>query len=269
MMRFRAPARVGALSVVAASLSWGVRPSVAGAAPAFVSRPITLPYHDAAFDVGAGIAHDDRGAQSATAIGVHLEGAFAVGHRFELGVRTGMRPANSYRDLRADEFGRLFDRETFAAGADTVANPELRLRVAPIRGYAMELALEGRAVFPIERGTRFGLMFGMPLAFHVARDVRIDTGFFIPVVFSSPSSYGLSIPVHVWFQVARDVALGPVVGLALTRPSRDTGLSIGFGLAYAVTGSIDLKTMLLLPRADQGELSRDFGGGIGLQFRAE
>ena len=44
------------------------------------------------------------------------------------------------------------------------SNPELRFRWSVARGYAAELGLELRAYLPIETGSRFGFMFGLPIA---------------------------------------------------------------------------------------------------------
>lgn len=242
----------------------------AQAARVWVDRPITLPRHDWAFDVGLGIGHLNR-PDSPTGAGLNLEGAVGVTGRLELGLRTGVRFGQDGRATQADAYGRLFDRQTFGTNTDEVANPEFRIRGAVARGAVAEIALEGRAFLPIEDYSRFGGMFGVPMAFHFGNSVRLDTGVYIPVVFYSEHLYAISVPLDVWIQVSSSLWLGPMTGFRTTHRAEfdRTDWSLGFGLGYEVTHYIDLKTSVLMPGINHTEGARNIGAGVGIQIRIE
>src|SRR5262249_52813428 len=161
----------------------------------------------------------------------------------------GFRFTDPNRGLIPDDFARLYDRQGhFGVGADRTANPEFRLRGALLKHETFELALEGRVWLPFEDGTRFGGMFGVPMAIHIKDAVRFDTGVFIPIIFRpdpGPTFYAISIPFHVWFQVTQKVWLGPMTGLVFNHygnPRGDqTDLQLGFGLGVQLARAIDFK----------------------------
>jgi hypothetical protein len=269
---------IRSVAVVAVAGSLGLVAGSAAAAPPWVDRHLTPPAGDFAFDVGLGVGHvhNDPGADDAAA-GINAEMAVGVTDRVEIGVRTGARFGDRVaRSIGADEFGRLFDRQTFAVGGDAFANPELRVRGAPVRGRVVELAVEGRIVFPFESGTDAGLLFGLPLAFHLGArgsrgSVRLDTGVYVPVVFQRPTTFaGLNAPLDVWIQASPRVWLGPMTGVAIQRLS-ETGsqvyVSLGFGLGYQATHYLDFKAMVLFPTLNSD--SRFFGAGAGVELRIE
>jgi hypothetical protein len=250
--------------------------SIAAAAPPWVDRHLTLPKGDWAFDLGLGIEHPPILDPS---VGINTEMGVGITERVELGVRTGVRlggdPAQSVLFRRGrgngDSFGRLFDRQTFDTGTDTLANPELRVRGALVRGSVAELALEGRLVLPIASASDAGLLFGVPLSFHLGDRVRLDTGAYVPVVFRRPTTlFAISLPLDVWIQVSRRVWLGPMTGVVFTQPG-DTGsradLSLGFGFGWQITHYLDFKAMVLFPTLDSE--SRFFGIGSGVEIRIE
>lgn len=254
----------------------------ASAAPPFIDRPITLPRHDWAFDVGVGLGFENvTRSPSRTGAGLNLEMGVGLTDHVELGVRTGVRGGDDGAATGADQFGRLFDRETFGTGSATFANPEVRVRGALLRGGVAEVALEGRVVLPAERGTRTGVEVGAPLAFHAGRIVRIDTGVFIPVEFYDPAAVGVHFPISIWFQPAARLWLGPIAGFRFihhhenlvapgVNPDFDrTDFELGFGLGYSITRTIDFKTMVLNRSLNHGNGVRDIGVGAGLQFRIE
>jgi hypothetical protein len=156
-MRPIPPALVVFLSMLASS--------PAAAAPPWVDRHLTLPRGDWALDFGLGVSHvqpapppfpDDSG------LGINAEVAVGLATRVELGVRTGLRLGDAAdRATRGDSYGRLFDRQTFATGAEVLANPEVRVRGALVREAIVELGLEGRVVLPFEPGTSAGALFGV------------------------------------------------------------------------------------------------------------
>jgi hypothetical protein len=238
------------------------------AAPDWVDRTITLPSGHWAFDLGLGIAHapdpDDLSA------GINLEAAVGLTDRLELGVRTGLRFGDvGDRSEHPDEYGRLFDREYVDGATDVVANPEIRLRGALLRG-PVELGLEGRFIVPVEGNSQPAVEFGMPLAFHAGDQVRIDTGVWVPIVFGDGTPVGVSVPFDLWFQVTPRLWLGPMAGIEIVPYANGptvTEVSMGFGLGYQITRYLDFKTMFLFPELNQD--TSYYGLGAGVQIRIE
>jgi len=261
------------IALVAALLSLIAFESNSEAAERWVDRPMTLHRLVFAGDVGLGVGHvgirNRFAAADATGVGMNLEGALGVTERLELGFRTGLRFGNDGRWTSADSYGRTLWTETYGTGADTVANPELRIRWVAYSGSVAEIGLDGRMFLPVEAGTRFGMMFGVPLAFHVSDILRIDTGAYIPVVFYDPAFNGLSIPGYFWFQPSEKLWLGPMAQMRFIDPGpgdHDAHLLLGFGLGYQVANAVDLKTMILFPFVEDDAIRR-FGAGFGVQFR--
>jgi hypothetical protein len=275
-----APACV-AFAITAASLGVALD---ARAAPPWVDRPLTLPAGDFAFDFGLGLSHvpvgpppgppDAPGLDGSMSAGVNAEMAVGLTSRIELGVRTGIRLDDEFhRSTDADAYGRLFDRQTFDEGADTVANPEIRIRGAIVRGPIAEVGLEGRVVLPFANGTGAGFLFGVPLAFHLGDRVRLDMGAYVPII-SPPradTAFAVSLPLDVWIQASSRFWLGPMTGFEFTHFSGGGGvitdLSLGLGLGYEITHAIDFKAEFLFPELNQD--SRVFGFGAGVQIRIE
>jgi hypothetical protein len=241
----------------------------ADAAERWVDRPMTLHRLVFAGDVGMGIGHVDyRPGGSATGPGLNLEGAIGVTERVELGLRTGIRFGDEGRAVQGDYYGRTLWTETWGTRASTVANPEFRVRWTAYSGSVVEVGLDGRIFMPVERDSRFGMMFGVPFAFHVADFLRIDLGIYTPVVFYDPAFLAFSIPAYFWFQVGERVWLGPMSSLRFTNVGNnnsDADFLLGFGLGVQVASAVDLKTMLLFPAID--DTARNFGAGFGVQFR--
>jgi hypothetical protein len=245
----------------------------AEAAPPWVERHLTMPSGTWAFDLGLGVGHVG-GPRDNTAVGMNLEMAVAI-DRVELGVRTGLRPGDEpVRGIEADSYGRLFDRQYFDGGANVLANPEFRVRVAILRGPVADLAVEGRVIIPIDPGVA-GLEPGLPLAFHLGDRVRLDTGVWLPIYTGQDSFVGISVPFDLWFQITPRLWLGPMTGIAANHlgapppaPFRNNAyVSFGFGLGYQITHFLDFKTMLLFP--DISDDSNIFGVGAGVQIRIE
>jgi len=246
--------------------------SFAEAAPPWVDRTITLPRHDFAFNFGLGIAHTGL---NTVGPGINLEGAGAITHALELGFRTGFRFGDAGRDGKADRYGRPFDTETYGEGDGAVlSNPEARIRGAIVQGDVAEIALEGRAYTPFTDG--FGVMFGVPMAFHLGRSVRFDTGVYVPILFHDPTEAFVSLPFHLWIQVTNSLWLGPLVGVrffsgAGNDPRRGGGrveAPLGFGLGYQISRTFDFKTWLLFQDVANGAV-RDWGIGAGVEVRIE
>jgi hypothetical protein len=258
--------------------AWAVFASPAGSRPAhaeapWVYRSIVLPRGAVALDLGLGLGHEPEGppdSGSITGFGLNLALSGSITHELEVGVRTGFRLDDNGQVTRADSYGRPFETETYGTNNDRVANPEVHLRWAVARGSAAELGLELRAYLPIENGSSFGLMFGLPIVLR-AGAIRVDTGLYVPVIFTSPDTQTVvSVPVHLWIQATRTLWLGPLFGLRVVsgNGSHDE-YPLGFGIGSALTRTLDLRTWILFPDISQNEAARTFGAGVALQIRFE
>jgi hypothetical protein len=254
-----APVWIG-LGVASAALFGSAASS---AAPRWVDRGLTLPHGDFAFDVGLGLGHAPFGRLGP---GFNLELAVGIVRHLELGVRTGLRFDDAARSASADAYGRMFDTETYGQGWDTVANPEIRVRGQLVDGRVFELALEGRAYLPFNTG--FGMLFGVPIAFHFGEVARLDTGVYVPILFYSPTQTVVSFPAHLWFQISHALWLGPLLGVRIYQGDH-TVFPLGFGLGYQVTRYLDFKTQLLFPMLDSHGAHEAWGLGAGIQVRIE
>ena len=242
----------------------------AGAARAdapWLYRGVVLPHGEVAVDLGLGIGHQpDPNDDGITGLGMNLALSAGVAPGLELGVRTGLRLDSGGQATQADGYGRPFDTETYGTGGDTVANPELHLTWSVARGRAGELGFELAAYIPIENGTSFGMLFGLPVILR-AGVLRIDTGVYVPVIFSNPTQSVVSVPFHFWIQATRTLWFGPLIGLRVYNNNGGQQIPLGFGLGSAINPFVDLRAWFLFPDINQNEGSRSFGAGVGLQFR--
>jgi hypothetical protein len=239
--------------------------SPADAAERYIDRPMTLHGGVLALDPGIGIGHLPR----TTGPGLNLEAAYGITDRLEVGLRTGLRLGDDGKATDADTFGRVLGTETWNVAHDTVANPEARIRWVAYSGSVAEVGIDGRIMLPVEDKSRFGVMFGVPLAFHISDFLRIDTGAYLPIAFYDKTTVALSIPGYFWFQTSDKLWLGPMAALRFYNHGfLDDGahLLLGFGMGYQVHPAIDLKWQILFPAADN-TFGHDYGLGFGAQFR--
>ena len=166
------------VSMLAATFVWSSR---AEAASPWIYRGLTLPRHDVAVDFGLGYGHRPPTPAEDAGFGLNLELRAGIAHNFELGFRMGFRMDEGGRNTQADYYARPFETETYGTEHDGVSNPEIKLRWSVARSYAAELGLELRFYLPIEAGSRFGFMFGLPIALR-AGPVRFDTGLYVPIM---------------------------------------------------------------------------------------
>jgi hypothetical protein len=241
-----------------------IAPRARAAAP-WVDRAITLPGRAWAFNFGLGLGHVP---QSTLAPGFNIEGGVSVAHGLEIGLRTGLRFGNTARAAQVDMYGRPFDTKTYGTGFDTVANPEFYIRARLIESQVVEVGLEGRAYIPFNTG--FGVMAGVPLAFHFGRAARLDTGVYVPILFYDPTITLVNIPLHLWFQTSNRLWLGPLTGVVIeTSGNNQTDVPLGFGLGYSVTSALDFKTWVLFQDVAHSPNSGRWGFGAGIEVRIE
>jgi hypothetical protein len=243
-------------------------PSESQASP-FVDRPLTLPTSQWALGLGFGIGRDGRPSplEDVTGFGFNLELHGGLSPSLELGLRTGVRLGSEGRLTQADRFGRAFETETYGVGSETLANPEISLRLAVARSSAAALALEGRVYIPIEEGTKVGFMVALPFHLHLGHSARFESGIYVPIILSEPTTSVISFPFHLWFQASRELALGVLTGVRIYRPGGGNTVPLGFGLNYAVSEVTDLRTWLLFPNVKGSDATDDFGGGVAIEAR--
>jgi hypothetical protein len=257
------------LAFALVTVSVAVAPLAHAAAP-WVYRGIVLPRHDVALDFGLGMGHQPTMPGSITGFGFNLAIAGGVTHNFELGLRMGFRLDDGGQTTQADRYGRPFDTESYGTRFDRVANPEIHLRWALARAQAADLGIETRFYMPIESGSRFGFMFGLPIRLRVGWILRIDTGLYVPVIFYDPAYTAVSVPVHVWIQAAPRLWLGPLFGLRVVNQNGSRSeYPLGFGLGTSVSRIVDLRTWFIFPNMNQDAAARTWGAGIALQVRFE
>jgi hypothetical protein len=184
-------------------------------------------------------------------------------------VRTGFRFSDEARRSSADVYGRMFDTETYGVGGDVVANPEIALRGQVVAGDVIEVGLEGRVMLPFNAGV--GLLFGVPLALHIGRVARLDSGVFVPVLFYEPETRtAVSIPVHLWLQASDSFWIGPMTGVVFENnpPDHRTRVPFGVGLGYSASRALDFKAQLFF--RDVNSTPREaWGFGVGIEARVE
>jgi hypothetical protein len=259
------------LSAVAAAAVTFISATVA-AAPPYVDRRQTLPPVNFAFDMGLGIGHYDYGGRfgnDGTGAGLNFELGVGIIRHLELGFRQGVRFGNEGRLGFADFYGRLYDWKTFDTGGATATNPEALIRGELVDTQIVELSLEGRVVFPFVRNTDLGMMFGVPLAFHLGQIVRLDTGGYVQVLFADGTPNALILPFDAWFQVSDRFWLGPRAGVVVRNPGGNADIPLGFGLGYQFARFGDFKAGFLFPAVDDRRGSANWGIGAGVQLRIE
>jgi hypothetical protein len=263
---------VFAAAILAAGL---LAPRTGYAAERWVDRPMTLHQLVFAGDVGLGIGHFDYNVgprpfkTDFTGVGLNLEGAIGITERLELGIRTGAAFGDDAKATRADYFGRTNQTETFDEGGRTFANPELRVKWVAYSGSVAEIGLDGRVYLPTDPNSDFGIMFGVPFAFHISDFMRIDLAVDLITTFGDHAHVGVSVPAYFWFQVNEKLWLGPMAAVRFANRNdprfNDNDLLLGFGMGYQVARAVDLKWQFQAPAIDNG--LHYYGAGFGVQFR--
>jgi hypothetical protein len=249
------------ITMFVGAVGWG---GVAEAAP-FIQRPLTLSRSDWSLDLGLGLHHIRAGNpdNDITGFGLNLEAMVGITSFVQLGLRTGIRLDRDGKVTQADEFGRMFDFETYGTDSHTVANPEISLTWALVH-TAVELGLQARMYLPTEDGTHVGIMLAVPVNIHLGDAARLDTGLYVPIIFTEPdTTTQVSLPFHLWFQASHQLYLGPLIGFRFRQPG--TWVPLGFGLGYSASYDVDLKTWLMFDNVKDD--AKNFGAGGGLQVR--
>ena len=263
---FSSLARGAGAALLVAGLLLAARP--ARAARPFVSRDLVLSRSEVAFDIGLGIGHyPTPPGVTGTGFGMNLALSFGLGRDVEIGARTGFRLDNAGQATQADSYGRPFDTETFGVGHDRVANPEIHVRWGLARGPSAELGFELRAILPIEDGTRFGMVLGLPVALRTGV-LRLDTGIYLPIIFYSQVLTAISIPAHLWIQASPTLWLGPLFEIRVYHQNGHSSnqYPVGFGIGSALAPNLDLRAWFLFPDVND---NHRYSGGVALPIRFE
>ena len=253
--------RVGVWAASAAlltltSLGAFVRPA---SAHSFAQRSLTLPSSAFELGLGLGLAHLD--VIDYTGLGINLEVGYGLSSSLELRFRTGLRLGESARVINADYYGRPVETETYNLGNDTVANPQLGLRFQLARSQAVELALDTHAILPLDGD--FGLLVGLPIALRLGDRLRLDTGLYLPIIFTDDTRVDISVPFHLWIKVNPSLFLGPITGVYFY-DSGGKAVPFGFGVGSSISYDAEVRFWLLFPDVSQDGGAKNFGLGVGL-----
>ncbi|MGO9834379.1 MAG: hypothetical protein ACLP1X_09205 [Polyangiaceae bacterium] len=272
--------------------------AVLAAAPAsadvpFVDRPLTLPPLRLSADVGVGFGDTDlveldtttqtpflRDEGVKVGWGLNLEAAAGFPYVGEFAARFGYRFDMVAAVAEADRFGRPFDPVLDDPGTLHLANPEIDWRRTMFAVPRVEFALEARAMIPTTSDSFFELVVGVPVRIHLPTLARIDTGVYLPVAFDSPTTFGIQVPVQLFFQVG-DSFFGPLIALVLAQnvseaadgtvtagPLDQGQVTFGVGGGHTFDGILDLKAQVYSTQISDPQIwAKNIGGGLGLGLR--
>jgi hypothetical protein len=250
---FRSRTRTACLTVLALALTAGP-----AAATSPVGRSLNLAAGTFELGLGAGIGH--REPIDYTGLGINLELGYGITSVLELRLRTGLRFGQAGRDAWADRYGRPVETETYNLGYDSIANPEIGLRYNLLHGPIAEIALDGRLYLPISGSV--GVMVGVPVALRLGR-LRVDTGLFVPLIFSDPTYNEVSLPLHLWIKLQDNAFVGPFTGVVF-HSTGGSSVPLGFAFGTPLSYDAELRLWLLFEDISNEQGTKDLGGGAGL-----
>lgn len=234
----------------------------AGEAAAASPADRSLNLRDGQFELGLGLglAHNrewDLG------LGINMELGYGITPRLELRFRTGLGLGNPGRNTRADRWGRAVNPITHNDGNDTIANPDVGVRINLVRGATAEIALDGRVQLPIDGPA--GIITGVPIAIRLG-DFRLDIGGFLAMRFYDDLAVDVILPAHFWFMLGGGTFLGPMTGLEFQNDG-GTRVPLGLGVGTPLAYDADLRFWVYFPNVRGG--SSDYwglGGGLYVDF---
>ena len=59
----------------------------------------------------------------------------------------------------------------------------------------------------------------------------------------------------------------PLTGVRINNPGGHTTVPLGFGIGYAASYDVDIRTWILFPDVKGDGSAKSFGAGVGLQVR--
>jgi hypothetical protein len=244
-------------------------PSAAAGQP-FVDAPLSLPPLHFSGDAAMGFG-TYQNATGGTQVGAGSNLALGIGLPFlgEIDARFGYRFGTTGIAADADHFARLFDPIVSEPGAQNFSNPEIDWRGTLVDVEVFQLGLETRFIIPTDPNSVFAATPGVPIRIHIPAFMRIDTGLWLPVAFTSNPSYFLDIPAQAFFQI-QNAFVGPLTGIRfdnLSGPGPVTvDIPLGVGGGYTFGGVVDVKAQLRTEHVNSSP-GQAFGGGLGVGFR--
>ena len=257
---------------IAIATLFGVSTKVARAVD-WVDRPLTNGSMHVQGDVGYGIGFGARQSELSAPLmttqtdkgsGFHLSAQLGLPLGFEIGARVGFRIGDAGKITRGDEFGRVYDANTYATAGDTASNPEFLLRSSIVATKIVELGSELRFVVPAVSGSSFGMTAGLPFRLRAPGVLRFDTGFYLPTVFTSRNDYAFSIPIQLWFQIS-NFYVGAISGVKIYRqPFERVDLAAGVGVGVTLGSIFDVRLQVVTQRVNDEEWLRATGLGLNV-----
>lgn len=253
------------------------------AAEPWIARPLTLPSLALSGDVAVGVGqttlvdpfprYDTPVGTRKLGSGLDIEAALGLPARLEVAVKLGIRFAASGALTTADAYGRLFDAVSLHLdpGTNAFANPELRVREGFVDTPVAAVGFEVRLLPALAARSANVLAPGIPLRFRVPGLMRIDTGLVMPVSFANGNTWGVELPLALWFQ-HEALFFGPMSGVFLNNPGAgfeyggvptQVDIQAGVGMGFTI-GICDLKAQVLTLRANDPHAASFIGGGAGL-----
>jgi hypothetical protein len=301
-MKLEATLKPALIAAAFAAVAFSSAAARAEDTPQFVDRKMSLPPLVIAIDGALAIGHWDVGAvpappagipvtlpaTSGTGLGFNAEGAIGIIPHLTVGARViGLNFSDDSKTSNAAAYGQQYDLQqtppsgALFSGGDTFSNPELWGRYQFLDLDQIEVGVEARLFVPFASNTRFGLMGGVPVSFHLPNVLRVDTGGYLGLGFYDSTFVYFHIPAQVWFQINPQVFLGPLTGFTVQAlPGLNTGpggpsntqvsIPLGFGVGYTVMPALDIKVLpIYWPGINNDNGVSNFGFSAGVEFRLD
>ena len=255
-MKFKQAIYIGMLVTSALLPIWLAAPAQAG----YATDAMNLRRDN--FELGLGLGYGHRNASGYNGVGINFELGYGLTSALELRLRSGLRLSDGGRATQADRYGRPVEMETYNAGNDTLANPEIGLLFSLVRGGTAEIALDSRVTLPFDGD--LGLLLGLPIHLRLGNSVRLDTGLYLPMVFSEPETrIDLSVPIELWFKLGGGSFVGPITGVYL-HDGGGKSVPFGIGAGTPLAYDAEVRFWLLFEDVNHSDSAKDFGAGVGL-----
>jgi hypothetical protein len=292
--------KVAVLASAFASVAFSSTNARAEDTPQFVDRKMSLPPLVIAIDGALALGHWDASvtvpnatggtttvSSGGTGLGFNAEGAIGIIPHLTAGARViGLNFSDDSKISNAAAYGQQYDLQqvppsgALFSGQDTFSNPELWGRYQFVDLDQIEVGVEARLFLPFASNTKFGLMGGVPVSFHLPNVLRVDTGGYIGFGFYDSTFVYFHIPAQVWFQVNPQIFLGPLTGLTVASfpgvnagaggSNTVTSIPLGFGIGYTVMPALDIKVLpIYWPGINNDNGLGNFGMSAGVEFRLD
>jgi hypothetical protein len=245
----------------------------------YVDRPLTAGFlHlDVLFGFGAEYVDYYRSylptpGQPLWGVGAHLDAAFGITERIEIGAGVGFRFAEEQRLLQflaPDRYARVnhewlptgleLARQPAVLGEEYITNPYVRARVALLDHEPVFIGIDAIATLPIAYGTCFTFDLGVPIHAVVAAHImRIETGVYTEFVpcevppFAGVATrlWSLIVPLRMLFNITPRFWLGIRSGfddVGYSLDSRNWAIQLGLEGGVRILPRLDLMFNVVAP----------------------